>query len=169
MTVSEALAKSTKELRPYISNTLRNDVFESVREIMHNYILEDVYSAYSPKVYERRGSMGGLGDIHCITYRSLSLSYIFVKALSTPNYYGVNEKSAKYVYKNAKKKELDVLVEYGHGNPYNYDFSSTKYAYLEPRPFARHTYELMEDTGFHVLAFVEGLTAEGINAEVVWD
>lgn len=168
MTVSEALAKSRKELKPYISNALRNDVFENVREIMHTYIQEDVYSAYSPKVYKRRGS-SGLGNINSIVYKSSSPYYIFVKTIARPNPYGVNEKSAKYVYKNSSKKELDVLVEYGHGNPYNYDFSSTKYAYLEPRPFARHTYELMEDTGFHVLAFVEGLTAEGINAEVVWD
>lgn len=50
-----------KKIQVIVTDTMTKDIKEEVQDTMAQHIQSDVYGAYSPSVYERRGS-GGLGS-----------------------------------------------------------------------------------------------------------
>ena len=69
-------ANSLKELEKQIAadvkkavvDTLQNEVFELVKDIVLSHVQTDVYDVYNPKIYERRYDHEGLGDENNVAY-----------------------------------------------------------------------------------------------------
>ena len=51
-----------KSIKTDVEDTLLNEVFEDAKQQMGKTLDSNVYNAYSPKEYTRRGSSGGLRD-----------------------------------------------------------------------------------------------------------
>ena len=48
------------DIRSDIEDTLINDVLDEVKDIELKHVEEDVFSVYSPKIYERRGKLSSI-------------------------------------------------------------------------------------------------------------
>lgn len=52
-----------RELNAAVHDTLEAEVADQARETMQNMVWSYVYDAYTPKMYQRRYALGGLGDM----------------------------------------------------------------------------------------------------------
>lgn len=119
-----------------VKQTLKEDVADIVKENMAEEIQTNVYNAYHPMFYERRGTQGGLGD------KSNMEAKVEETALTVKNTTPLD---------NGKTNdwELDEIVCKGYGN----------------MPFARDFYggtkERLEENGDHIEALRYGLKNRG--------
>lgn len=62
MARKQTLNNLVKKIEQDIQNTLASDVFDAVVNIQSQEIKREVYDAYTPFEYQRRGAQGGLMD-----------------------------------------------------------------------------------------------------------
>jgi len=149
--------KNLSELRKYIEkcieDSLKNEVFEAIKNIELKHVKEDVLSVYSPKEYQRR-SHGGIDDKNNITHEKLKNGVLKVKNITKFN--------SEYETENAGLG-LPLLIEYGHGESgYFYDYASSD-DFTNPRPFTENTIQEIKDSKQHIDAFKQGLKRNKIN------
>lgn len=122
-----------------VKETLKEDVAETVKENMAEEIQANVYNAYSPLYYKRRGSQGGLGD------KSNMEAKVDGSTLTVKNITPLDNGRTDW--------ELDEIVCKGYGN----------------MPFARDfcggTKERLEENGDHIEALKYGLKKRGIDSK----
>ncbi len=122
-----------------VKQTLKEDVADIVKENMAEEIQTNVYNAYHPMFYERRGTQGGLGD----------KSNMEAKVEGTT----LTVKDIAPLDNGRTDWELDEIVCKGYGN----------------MPFARDFYgdikERLEENGDHIEALRYGLKKRGIDAK----
>jgi hypothetical protein len=163
MTIREALAVANKQLVQKIDNAMTNEVFKEVQDEEAATIFSEVYKVYTPRMYRRRGDMGGLGDPYNIEIRGGSAKggVLVVVNVTEPNPGGCFDNSRVTTGKN-----LPELVEYGHGYKYyTYDFPSKKGRFMEPRPFTAKTIEHLKESGAHISALRAGLKRQGVRVK----
>lgn len=113
------IAGLNDEIKKRVNKALKEKVAPYIRDELTNQIQKNVYDAYDPVVYQRRGENGGLID-----------KDNFVTEFNEDN-------CSVYVHDDAKASSeglgmpLDQAIEYGYGNRLN--------AYNRPRPFISPT------------------------------
>lgn len=155
MTIREALRKANKQIARKIDNAMTREVFKAVQDEESATILTEVYDAYSPKIYNRRGKWGGLGDPYNIEIHggSAQNGVLVVVNMTEPNPGGTMDNGRVTTGKN-----LPELIEYGNGyKNYTYDFQTPYARYMRPRPFTAKTIENLKRSGAHVSALRSGL------------
>ncbi len=138
-----------------IEESLKDDVFEKVRETERRHIQKDVYEAYDPKVYERRKDKNfneSLASPENIQGELLDKTTLVVSNETEPNPFARDGATTD--------KNLPEVIEYGRG----YDYPG-KGAYSDPRPFTKNTVDELRETKAHVLAIKEGLVKRGIDVK----
>lgn len=71
--------KNAKDLEGFLANTIANNLFVSsnlqdkVAETMHENIIENVYDAFEPSQYERRGNDDGFSDMNNMQFTSVDI------------------------------------------------------------------------------------------------
>lgn len=72
--------KSLKDLEGMLQNKIANDLFfssnvqDQIAETMHEKIISNVYNAFTPSEYERRGSDDGFSDMNNMQFTSVDVS-----------------------------------------------------------------------------------------------
>ncbi len=118
-----------------VQHILQEDVAETVKDHMSDTIQQNVYDAYSPMYYKRRGEQGGLIDKRNMeaTVNNDTLTVRDIAPLDNHN----------------TEYELDAIIEYGWGNvPFE-------------RPFYDDTKERLLKTNDHVESMRQGLKNRG--------
>ena len=145
--------KTTKDLKNYlqkaINTSLRKEVSEATKEALSESVEEHVYSIYTPKSYDRRGSDGGgLGDVRNYKAELVEDGHIRVTNDTPPN--------PDWEHGSFSRPFIDRAVEEGKG-----------YFVCNPgaRPFIQPAVEKMREDGTHVSALMAGLKAQGIKVK----
>lgn len=160
MTIKDALAKANKQIAIRIDKALDGEVAEAIKQEEAETISQVVYGVYTPKIYRRRGDYGGMADIYNIDH-TVHDGRIEVVNNTEPNPGGTMNNDAVTV-----GKELDQLIEYGHGGGGGfYDFPKRGGSFLKPRPFTKKTIEHLAQNKAHVDALRNGLKRCGLKVE----
>ncbi len=118
-----------------VQDVLEHDVTETVKDHMSDTIQKNVYNAYSPMYYKRRGEQGGLID-----KRNMEAT-VNGNTLTVKDIAPLDNHNTEY--------ELDAIIEFGLGNqPF-------------PRPFYDDTEERLLKTNDHVESMRQGLRRKG--------
>lgn len=145
----------TKELQKRIDKSLKNEVFEEIRDVEQQNIKEHVYGVYQPKIYTRREDKNGLIDDKNIVGKLVKSGELEVTNITKPN----------PDYDGTTDKNLPYLIENGHNaHGYRYDYLHDL-PYVYPRPFTEKTEEELIRTKKHVKALKDGLKNNGLNVE----
>ena len=121
------------DIRSDIEETLKDDVFDEVREIELEHIERDVLSAYTPKIYERRTS-GGIDDPKNI------VGYVKDMQLSVDN---ITQFNTGYGTKHRGTGLAQLINDGDSFNGYFYDYPGE---FNQPRPFIDNTILEVEKT-----------------------
>ena len=160
MTIKEALEKANKQIVQKINKALDDEVAEAVKQEEVETISEVVYGVYTPKIYRRRGDLGGMADIYNIDH-TVHNGTLKVVNNTDPNPGGTMNNDAVTV-----GKYLDQLIEYGHGGSGGfYDFPKRGAAFMKPRPFTKETIKHLAQNKAHVDALRNGLKRRGLKVK----
>lgn len=133
-----------KDLKSDIKDTLSHEVFNEVKDIEMRHIQDDVLSAYSPNIYQRR-AIGGIDDPDNIVGRVKDMQ------LEVDNVTEFNDDYGTYNH-GVGLANLINDGESRHGFYYDYEGEFT-----QPRPFIDNTIEEIEQTDSVENALKKGL------------
>jgi len=136
---------------------LQNEVYEKVKSVEENHISSDVYGAYSPTMYERRGAGGGLLADENIIGEMVSDDTLSVRNTASPS-----PSVLGTAYSPSSDTTFAGWIENGEVNNI---FNGTDAPWTEPRPFTQNTVEELQQTKEHVQALKAGLRARGISCK----
>ena len=160
MTIKQALEKANKQIAKKIDKALDDEVAEAIKQEEVQTISQVVYGVYTPKIYRRRGDLGGMADIYNIDH-TVHDGKIEVVNNTEPNPGGTMNDAAV-----TTGKYLDQLIEYGHGGSGGfYDFPKRGAAFMKPRPFTAKTIEHLAQNKAHIDALRDGLKRRGLKVE----
>ena len=161
MSSFNSIADLEKYIKGAIKNSLKNEVFEKVRDVEQQHIDDDVYGAYpNPAMYKRRDVNGGLIADESIKRTMIGDDTLQVTNIAKPNPIGYPQSQV-----TTKGKNLASLIEGGDGASGVYDFpSDDEDAYMNPRPFTQNTIEELATTGKHIKALQDGLKRNKIES-----
>jgi hypothetical protein len=141
-----------RQIEMAVQNSLNKEVKQVMRDVVSKHVDSDVYDAYTPTHYKRRGDSmgsGGLGDLDNII-GSVQGTTLIVEDVAKAN--------DRYKTSMSGQKIAGV-IEYGSNKGFGqYDFKE-----IEPRPFLRNSVEELNSTKEHILALKNGLTRNGLN------
>lgn len=136
--------KNLKELERYINEqakkALQNGkhVKNTVIETGKKHVDKDVYSVYTPKIYERSGLLKESWDVK-----------------------NTDDGITVFNTRTDGKKYIPETIEYG----INYDYSGYGYAYEQPRPFIAETHKELKDSNILKEAMKKDLKDAGFDVE----
>ncbi len=128
-----------KHIEKDIQHTLQDEVAETVKYHMSETIQQNVYNAYSPMYYKRRGEQSGFID------KSNIKATVNGNTLTVKDIAPLDNGNTQY--------KLDAIIEFGWGNmPFK-------------RPFCDDTEERLLATNDHVKAMKQGLREKGYKVD----
>ena len=136
--------KNLKELERYINEqakkALQNGKYvkNTVIETGKKHVDKDVYSVYTPKIYERSGLLKESWDVE-----------------------NTDDGIAVFNTRTDGEKYIPETIEYG----INYDYSGYGYAYEQPRPFIAETRRELKDSNILKEAMKKDLKDAGFDVE----
>lgn len=143
-------------IKKKIDNALENEVAEIVKETEQQSAIYEVYAVYEPRMYERRGGDGGLGDMENMVSTVSGGTLTVTNETSFNSGYGTSNSGSN----------LDELVEYGDGGGgHHYDYPDR--GFYQPRPFIQKTEESLAAGGCAIpkAALEIGLERQGIRVK----
>lgn len=155
--VCKNLKELNKALREKIDVALLTDVAETVRDVMIDHIIQDVYEVYDPSTYVRRNNNNGLMDGNNIN-ASIEKDCLIVENNTLGSKYYTDDRKLK-ISQNADK-EIVGVIETGRG----YDIHDWEYDGI-PRPFISNTREDIIDNQWHKKALKKGLEKQGLKVK----
>lgn len=151
--ICKNLKELEKELYKRINTALDTEVADTVKEVMTDHIVSDVYDVYEPVAYQRRYNNGGLLDANNIISTMGDNGELFVQniTLGYPTYFipGINK---HFISANADSF-ITPVIEYGKG----YDVID-----IVPRPFIQNTHDDLERNHYHTEAMKRSLKKQGL-------
>lgn len=155
--VCKSLKELEKALHEKVEIALLTDVAETVRDVMLDHIIEDVYDEYTPFEYSRRNNENGLMDGNNIN-ASIEGNTLIVE----------NNTLGKPYYREGKElkrsqnagQEIAGVIETGQG----YDIHDWEYDGI-PRPFIENTRRELVDYDWHKKALKQGLQKQGLEVK----
>ena len=134
------------DIKSDIEETLMNEVLDEIKDIELKHVEEDVFSVYSPKIYERRGSgAGGINDPDNIVGEVNNMQLEVDNVTQFNNAYGTFNRGVG----------LATLINDGESrNGFYYDYDGE---FTQSRPFIDNTIEEIEKTDSVENALANGL------------
>lgn len=136
--------RNINELKKYTNEqakkALQNGkhVKNTVIETGKKHVDKDVYSVYTPKIYERSGLLKESWDVE-----------------------NTDDGIAVFNTRTDGEKYIPETIEYG----INYDYSGYGYAYEQPRPFIAETHKELKDSNILKEAMKKDLKDVGFDVE----
>lgn len=160
MTLAQQLERIVAKLAPKIDDALEHEVADAIRDEESETINEVVYGVYTPKMYRRRGDMGGFADPYNIE-AEVKNGRLTVKNTTEPNPGGTLNNDVV-----TTGKHLDELIEYGHGGSGGYyDFPKRGAAYMKKRQFTAKIIGHLKKNKAYLDALKAGLKRLGIKTK----
>ena len=154
--ICKSLKELEKELYKRINIALDTDVADIVKDVMTDHIIQDVYEAYEPTVYQRRYTNGGLLDSENIIATMGNNGELLVQNVALGNeYYYIPSIKRSFQSANADKF-ISPIIEYGT----DYDVVD-----IFPRPFMQNTHDDLEKNHYHTQAMKQSLKKQGLEVK----
>ena len=154
--ICKNLKELEKELYKRINIALDTDVTDIVKDVMTDHIIQDVYEAYEPTVYQRRYTNGGLLDPDNIIATLGNNGEMLVQNVAMGNeYYYIPSIKRSFRSANADKF-ISPIIEYG----IDYDVVG-----VFPRPFMQNTHDDLEQNHYHTQAMKQSLKKQGLEVK----
>lgn len=132
------------DIKSDIEDTLMDEVLDKVKDIELKHVEDDVFSVYSPDIYERRG-IGGIDDPNNI------IGTVNNMQLEVDNITRFNSGYGTY---NHGVGLAELINDGDSFNGYFYDYPGS---FNQPRPFIDNTAEEIEKTDSVENALANGL------------
>ena len=150
-----------EDIQKAVLDTLQNEVFELIRDIVIGHVHTDVYDVYDPVKYRRRRDNQGLSDEDNIVYEIENRGTLVVWNIAKYNpYRGGRPVFTSFSTEKRKSNILQTLIIDGYQN-YTGDAP-----YALPRPFIANAARDLSMNGKHYgdlkEAFDDGLKRHGI-------
>lgn len=138
------------DIKSDIENALMDEILDKVKDIELKHVEEDVFSVYSPKIYERRGSGdGGIDDPNNIVGTVNNMQLEVENVTQFNKCYGTFNSGVG----------LAELINDGESrNGFYYDYDGE---FTQPRPFIDNTIEEIERTDSVENALEKGMKNRG--------
>lgn len=125
-----------KKLRAAINSAMKNDVPQIIKDAESRHAASDVYGAYAPTYYARRGSLSNQGNMET----TVGDMEVTVRNIAEPNHaYDWNNDGPYRFMPPPNSGFLASLV--GDGGPYNFP------AAIGARPFIENTVTELKGSG----------------------
>ena len=165
MSTAKSIQELSSLIKQKVSEAMKDEVFEKVRDVYQKHIDEDVYDAYSPISYIRRDVNGGLiADSNIVG--EMSGESLKVKDIAPPNE-SIAESSNSF--SPSSSTQLMQWIEEGaayHGDAkYIFDRDMSGEPWANPRPATANTISDLQTNKQHKQALKAGLKARGINSK----
>ena len=167
--ICKNLKELEKELYKRINTALDTEVADTIKEVMTDHIIRDVYDAWEPQAYMRRYNQSGndigspfddtdniglLGQENIIsTIDGDGNLFVQNMTLGSRYYY---DATGWHISKNAEKPIAGV-IETGRG----YDVLGN----ATPRPFIQNTHDDLEQNHYHTEAMKRSLKKQGLEVK----
>ena len=154
--ICKNLKELEKELYKRINIALDTEVADTVKDVMTDHIIQDVYDTYEPTAYQRRYDDGGLLDPDNIIATLGNNGEMLVQNVAMGNeYYYIP--SIKRSFQSANVDNfIAPIIEYGKG----YDVVD-----IFPRPFIQNTHDDLEENHYHTQAMKQSLKKQGLEVK----
>ena len=162
MAVKIDTSKIEAELKKRINTVLQTDAVKIIKETEKKHVQSDVYGAYGPLHYGRRGEGGGLASEGSMTVHAGDMEVAVINEASFNNAY---EFGRGFIPPPNYGNTLAELIEGGNGagGHYNYPYESGSGSFLGARPFVANTREELRSSGVLRDAIKSGLSGSGLN------
>jgi len=150
MSISQQIKKIQKKIKADVDNCLRLEGLEAVKDSMVKSIESEVYSVYTPSIYNRRKSNGGLIDRDNNIIGTVKDGELTVRNV-TP----LNDDYGSSSFRN--EKTLTGIIISGEGYRYDFPYSGV------PRDFIQETREDLENNDTIHKTIMSGLKKRGHN------
>lgn len=154
-----------RNIKKQVEDTAKKDVFPVVKDVYQEHIQEEVYDAYSPTSYQRRGYADGLiADDNIVG--EFKDGVLEVKDIAEPN---ESISQPKTPYSPDYDTQFAAWVERGEAytgkakHLFSGDRSDEPWA--QPRPFTEKTVDDLATNQQHKKALSDGLKKRGIKTE----
>lgn len=153
--VCKNLQELRNEIMKRVNASLKEDVGEKVKEIMLEHIETDVYNAYEPKTYSRRGDDGGLSDPDNIVVQREYDGAVSIENVTVGREFYFQDREA--IRSDNADSPLAPIIETGKG----YDYWNKSF----PRPFVKNTVEEIVQDKIIENTLKEGLKKQGLEVK----
>ena len=154
--ICKNLKELEKELYKRINIALDTEVADTVKEVMTDHIIQDVYDAYEPTAYQRRYDDGGLLDPDNIIATLGNNGEMLVQNITLGSeYYYIPSIKRSFRSANADKF-ISPIIEYG----IDYDVVD-----VFPRPFIQNTHDDLAQNHYHTQAMKQSLKKQGLEVK----
>lgn len=167
--ICKNLKELEKELYKRINTALDTEVADTVKEVMTDHIIQDVYDVYNPLAYERRYNQSGndIGSPYDNTQNTGLLDNnnivatidgeggLLVQNTTLGSKYYYDEKGW-HTSKNAGQP-ISGVIETGNG----YDVWKKG----KPRPFMENTHDDLKQNHYHTEALKRSLKKQGLEVK----
>ena len=138
----DSLGKLEKEIVRRANKALNNEVKDYVVDELKSRIKKDVYSSYSPVMYDRREGDGGLLDDTSVGDENTGSiqAHVYRRTLRVYERAEVDPPKLKHKEYNAQDG-LTQLIETGAKNPWN----NRHYKWQNERPFMSNTQDYINN------------------------
>ena len=152
----QSLRSLLNDIKKDVEKGLEVSVGKRVVEIEVEHIKKDVYDAYSPNTYDRRGTDGGLLDEDNILITKVDHKTIVI---SNETYFNPFTKPDGSYYNNPFPSYVDLaeLIEDG--------YTILNGGHMEARPFTENTIKDLNSNKQHVKALKKFLETNGYKIE----
>lgn len=143
--MAKVYIRNPKQLEGFVTNKLANELFfssnlqDEIAETMQEIIVKNVYDAYEPSHYKRRGNNDGFSDMDNMEFTSVDVVDGTVRL--------VFENTADRNMDKSTDKTLTDIFEEGHRQSwYNPDHADNQGRVVStPRPFIEDTVKNLND------------------------
>ena len=153
--VCNNLQELRSEIMKKVNISLKEYVGEKVKEVMLEHIETDVYNAYEPKTYLRRGNNGGLSDPDNIVVQREYDGAISIENVTVGREFYFQDREP--IRSNNADRPLTPIIETGKG----YDYWSKAF----PRPFVNNTVDEIVQEKIIENTLKEGLKKQGLEVK----
>ena len=157
--ICKNLKELEKELYKRINTALDTEVADTVKEVMTDHIVKDVYDKYEPKLYQRRYNDGGLLDPENIIATMGNDGELLVQNITLGSDTVYSQDPSGFGYYNSRNANefITPIIESGVG----YDAWDEAF----PRPYVQNTHDDLEQNHYHTEAMKRSLKKQGLEVK----
>lgn len=152
-----SLATLERAVKKSLASTLKGEVARAAEKVAKEKIRQEVYGAYSPSVYERRGELMNAGFAHEVSDDTDGVN-LRMYSMAGPN---DSLSSPPVAYRGPDGQFAQWISD---GNVPNI-FNGKKYIWEAPRPFYSEAASELDNSGAVVDALKAGMRKRGYSVE----
>jgi len=148
------LATVKKHVEASVNDVLANEMTDTIKETISEHVQSDVYGAYNPKHYMRRGDVGGLGDIDNLHSEVGNLTLTVENFTALNPYRDVGNTYVPWPESPWGGGNLSPMIINGYSHPVGGPYNA-------PRPYMEKANSSLHSSGKISRTLIDGMVKRG--------